>query len=67
MHVQNDQTGVFVLRLDVARFVPVDVKYKNGEWAIVSPVTNTGTEYKLQIYDEVIVEAKNLEDGKVVR
>lgn len=67
LHVQNDQTGVFVLRLDVARFVPVDVKYKNGEWAIVSPVTNTGSEYKLQIYDEVIVEAKNLEDGKVVR
>ena len=67
LHVQDGQTGVFVLRLDVARFVPVNVRYKNGEWAIVSAVVDTGAEYKLQIYDEVIVEAKNLEDGKVVR
>lgn len=67
LHMQDGQTGVYVLRLDVARFVPVNVRYKNGEWAIVSPVTDSGAEYKLQIYDEVIVEAKNLEDGKVVR
>lgn len=67
LHVKDDQTGVYVLRLGVARFVPVNVRYKNDEWAVVSAVTDTGSEYRLQIYDEVVVEAKNLEDGKVVR
>lgn len=67
IYVKDGQAGVYVLRLDVARFVPVNVRYKNEEWAIVSAVTDIGADYKLQIYDEVIVEAKNLEDGKVVR
>ncbi|MEG1441198.1 MAG: HlyD family efflux transporter periplasmic adaptor subunit [Oscillospiraceae bacterium] len=67
LRVIDGQTGVYVARLDVAHFVPVDVKYKNSEWAIVSSINNTKSEYKLQIYDEVIVDCKNLEDGKVVR
>lgn len=67
LRVKDGQPGVYVLRLDVARFVPINVKYKNDKWAIVSPVTDLNLEYKLQMYDEVIVEAKNLEDGKVVR
>lgn len=67
LHVQEEQTGVYVLRLGVAHFVPAEVRYKNDDWAVISPVTDSGSEYKLQIYDEVIVEAKNLEDGKVVR
>ncbi len=67
IHVVDGKTGVYVLRLDVARFVPVTIRYKNDKWAIVSAVQDTGSEYRLQIYDEVIVEAKNLEDGKVVR
>ncbi|MBQ4146163.1 MAG: hypothetical protein IJD36_06020, partial [Clostridia bacterium] len=67
LHVKDGQTGVYVLRLDVARFVPVNVHYKNGDWAIISSAENVISEYKLQIYDEVVVESKNLEDGKVVR
>ncbi|MBQ2613837.1 MAG: hypothetical protein IJB80_00690 [Clostridia bacterium] len=67
IHVKDGQAGLYVLRLGVARFVPVQVRYKNEDWAIVNAVLDTGSEYKLKIYDEVIVEAKNLEDGKVVR
>ncbi len=67
LHMQENQTGVYVLRLGVVRFVPVHVNYRNDHWAIISPVLDTGAEYKLQIYDEIVVKAKNLEDGKVVR
>lgn len=67
IHVKDGQTGVYVLRLDVARFVPVMIRYKNDDWVIVSAATDVSSDYKLQIYDEVVVEAKNLEDGKVVR
>lgn len=68
IHVKDSNTGIYVIRLDVARFVPVNIKYKNDKWAIVSPAEPTVTGgTKLQIYDEVIVDKKNLEDGKRVR
>ena len=67
LHVQDGVTGVYVVRLDTAKFVSVNVKYKNEDWAVVSAVDNINSSNKLQIYDEVIVEGKNISDGKVVR
>ena len=67
LHVQDGVTGVYVVRLDTAKFVSVNVKYKNEDWAVVSAVDNINSSSKLQIYDEVIVEGKNISDGKVVR
>ena len=67
LRVVDGQTGVYVIRLDVAHFVPVNLKYKNDEWAIIRSADNPDFEYKLQIYDEVVVDSKNLSDGKVVR
>ncbi len=67
LHVVDEQTGVYVIRLGVLRFVPVNVIYRNADWIVVSPNMSVGAEYNLQIYDEVVVDAKNLEDGKVVR
>ena len=67
LHVIDGVTGVYVIRLDTAKFVPVNVKYKNDQWAIVYSVEPETAGNKLQIYDEVIVEGKNISDGKVVR
>ncbi len=67
IRVKDGQTGVYVRRLDVARFVPIKVQYKNDKWAIVAADQSVVSQYKLQIYDEVIVDAKNIEDGKDVR
>ena len=67
LHVQEGVTGVYVVRLDTAKFVPVNVKYKNEQWTVVSAAETDGSGSKLQVYDEVIVEGKNISDGKVVR
>ncbi len=67
LHVKEGQPGIYVLRLGVARFVPIKLLYRNETWAVISAVTDTGADYQLKIYDEVIVSGKNLEDGKVVR
>ena len=67
LHVKDGVTGVYVLRLDVARFVPVNVRYRNDEWTIVDSVDPQNGGAKLQIYDEVIVSGRNLEDGKIIR
>lgn len=66
LRVRDGVEGVFVIRLDRAKFVPVNVKYKNDKWAIVSPVENTGS-IKLQMYDEVIADSKSVEEDKIVR
>lgn len=66
IRVQDGREGVFVVRLDRAKFVPVTVNYKNNEWAIVTPIEDVGST-KLKIYDEVIVDAKSVEDEKIVR
>ena len=67
LHVKDGVTGIYVLRLDVAKFVPVNVRYRNDEWAIVDSAEPQIGGAKLQIYDEVIVSGRNLEDGKIIR
>ena len=66
LRVRDGVEGVFVIRLDRAKFVPVNVRYKNDKWAIVSPIENTGS-IKLQMYDEVIADSKSVEEDKIVR
>lgn len=67
LHVKDGVTGVYVLRLDVAKFAPVNVRYRNDEWTIVDAAESQSSGTNLQIYDEVIVSCRNLEDGKIIR
>lgn len=66
LRVIDGRQGVYVVRLGVARFVPVELLYNNKEWAIISAVSSDG-DLRLEIYDEVIVNTKGITDGKVVR
>ncbi len=67
LRVKDGNMGVYVIRLDEAKFVPVNLVHKNDDWAIVTAAEPELGGAKLQMYDEVIVECRNLEDGKIVR
>ncbi len=69
LRVIDGQQGVYVVRLGVARFVPVNLLYNNKKWAVIEPDTDTEEDYdeKLEIYDEVIINSRGIENGKVVR
>lgn len=67
LHVCDGVTGVYVVRLNTAKFVPVNVKYKNEQDTVVSAAEPESGGTKLQIYDEVIVSGKNISEGKVIR
>ncbi len=67
LHVKDGETGVFVLRLGAAKFAPVNVKYQNDEWTIVSPSNDATGSSRLQIYDEVVTDGKNITEGKIIR
>lgn len=67
LRVIDGKQGVYVIRLGVARFVPVELLYNNKEWAIIKAVIDSNYETHLEIYDEVIINTKGIEEGKVVR
>ncbi len=67
LRVIDGRQGVYVVRLGVARFAPVDLIYNNKEWAIIEPAQENDGEIELEIYDDVIVNTKGIEDGDVVR
>lgn len=66
LRVIDGKQGVYVVRLGVARFIPVTLLYNNKEWAVIQ-IIESNEEPKVKIYDEVIVNTKGVEDGKVVR
>ncbi len=65
IRVKDGKKGVYVLRGDAAKFVPVELLHNNSDWAVVSAVQSENNALKL--YDEAIVKADGLEDGKKLR
>ncbi len=65
IRIINQEKGVYVIRNDTARFVPVKTLYTGDSWVIVSEKIEGKSTLKL--YDELIVSAKDLYDGKDVR
>jgi len=65
IRVVEDKTGIYVLRNGIAKFVNVEVIYSNSDWAIISENT-ANNEAAVKIYDELILDAKNLYHGKII-
>ncbi len=63
LRVVEEETGVFVNTDGVARFRKVDVLYRDDTMAIVDKSEESGY---LKIYDPVIVEGKDIEQGKLI-
>ncbi len=69
LRMDGTTMGVYVIRNDKARFLPVDLIYSGKTWVVVSEKADNTADGNspLKLYDELIVSAKNLYDGKVVR
>lgn len=64
LRIQNDKKGVYVMRGNVVRFVPVNINYSDKDWVITSENEENGG---IKLYDEVVLKGKKLYDGKVVK
>lgn len=64
LRVVDSKRGVYVLSGMQVKFVPVNVLYSNDSYIICEKQTADGNVLKL--YDEVIVNGKNLYDGKII-
>ena len=55
--------GVFGANSSVAKFILVDVLGQNKDYSIVKPGTSS---YELQVYDTIVSDAQNIEEGQTL-
>lgn len=62
----NQQQGVYILPDSMSRFKPIDVLYEGDDYYVVRQ-GDTGTNTGLVVGDTIIVNARGLEDMKVIK
>ena len=63
--LDNGTSGVFVNNESVAKFKPIEILHSNDEFVIVKE--DNQRKDALLLYDEVIVNGTNIEDGKIIK
>ena len=64
----DGQMGVYVVRSNKARFIPIELMYSGESWVVVTEQTESfETPKVLKLYDELIIDGKDIYEGKVVR
>lgn len=66
LHIVNGARGVYVKYGNLQRFRKITVLYENENYLLVPLDGAVGTENEVRLYDEIIVEGKNLQDGKLL-
>lgn len=64
LRIIDNVKGVYVLKGDIAKFIPIDIVYSDDRWLCVRQSEQEGS---LMLYDEVILKGRDLYNGKVVR
>lgn len=68
LRMKDGTMGVYVIRSNKARFVPVELLYSGKEWVIVDEILQSAEHPTvLKLYDELIVNGKDIFEGKVMR
>lgn len=60
--------GVYVIRSNKARFIPVELLFNGKDWVVVAEqMESAETPKVLKLYDELIIGGKDIYEGKVMR
>lgn len=66
LHIKDGAKGVYVKYGDLQRFRRITILYEDENYILVPRDGALGTENEVRLYDEVIVEGTNLQDGKLL-
>ena len=63
LHISKKKKGVYALISSQVKFREAEVIYSEGDWVLLSydPDSSNG----IRLYDQIIIQGKELEDGKV--
>ncbi len=68
LRMLDGQMGVYVIRSNKARFIPVELLYNGKSWVVVAEQTESyETPKVLKLYDELIIDGNDIYEDKVVR
>ena len=66
LHIVDGNNGVYVKVGNLQRFRKITILYQNEDYILVDTDGAVGTDNEVRLYDEVIVEGTNLQDGKLM-
>ena len=66
LHIVNGQRGVYVKYGNLQRFLRIATLYENDSYILIPDNGKIGTDNEVRLYDEIIVQGTNLQDGKLL-
>ena len=58
--------GVYVKYGNLQRFLKITILYEDENYILIPADGQLGTDNEVRLYDEIIVQGKNLQDGKLI-
>ena len=62
----DGQRGVYVKYGNLQRFLRIATLYENDSYILIPDNGKIGTDNEVRLYDEIIVQGTNLQDGKLL-
>ena len=66
LHIVDGQRGVYVKYGNLQRFLKITTLYENDNYILIPENGKIGTDNEVRLYDEIIVQGTNLQDGKLL-
>ena len=66
LHIVDGQRGVYVKYGNLQRFLKITTLYENDSYILIPENGKIGTDHEVRLYDEIIVQGTNLQDGKLL-
>ena len=66
LHIVDGQRGFYVKYGNLQRFLKITTLYENDSYILIPENGKIGTDNEVRLYDEIIVQGTNLQDGKLL-
>ena len=66
LHIVDGQRGVYVKYGNLQRFLKIETLYEDENYILIPDSGKQGTDNEVRLYDEIIVQGTNLQDGKLL-
>ena len=66
LHIVDGQRGVYVKYGNLQRFLKIQTLYEDENYILIPDNGKIGTDNEVRLYDEIIVQGSNLQDGKLL-
>lgn len=66
LHIVDGEKGIYVKYGDLQRFRKIQILYEDDTYMLVPSDGSVGGDSEVRLYDEVIVEGSNLQDGGLI-